>query len=113
MRWRSDVTRHDGGGPGGTCRTAARRYSAAGGSTTVDVGDRGHADSDQRQLMADLRDGCLGHAKESSRAGATTHNRAEGRSPPNAVDHDRARLRARTSRTRRRRRGGGGRSAPG
>ncbi|TQF73446.1 hypothetical protein FK531_08075 [Rhodococcus spelaei] len=46
------------------------------GSTTVDIGDCEHADSDQRQFMADLVHGGCRHADESSRAGGPNRTRA-------------------------------------
>jgi hypothetical protein len=45
-----------------------RGIRTTGRSTTGDVSDVEHADSDQRQLVADLRSCCFGHVVDSSRA---------------------------------------------
>ncbi|TJZ77909.1 hypothetical protein FCG67_12700 [Rhodococcus oryzae] len=52
----------------GAVRPRARWLARLPLSTTVDIGDRKHADSDQRQFMADLVHGGCRHADECSRA---------------------------------------------
>ncbi|AYJ50149.1 hypothetical protein D8W71_19720 [Rhodococcus sp. P1Y] len=47
-------------GPGQQSRSGCR-------VTTVDISDCEHADCDQRQFMADLVLGCVGHGQKSSR----------------------------------------------